>query len=190
MKMNLPSLIFNVLETILIILMAWLLEIGIKNMLIVFLSFQISRAVFKLPKHYKNWQKCLVWTLLVFMSMFLVAKIDLSVGILVSVFTAYILSGKADIKDIYMWNNSSSKKNTSKYQKLIDYVKFNGLDDKLIATENKLKELDNMMYLIYKRKFREMKTFKEISDELDLDNPRIVEILDKVYYYFIGSLNI
>ena len=185
-KMNLPSLIFNIVETILLILMAWLLEIGLKNTIIVFLVFQVSRATFKMPKHYKDWQKCLVWTLLIFTSLFLVAKVDLTIGVLTSIFTAYILSGKADMKDFYMWK----KDNVSKYQKLLDYIKFNGLDNKLIKAENTLKQMDNMMYIIYKRKFRENKTFQEISNELEITNPRIVEILDKVYFYFIGSLGI
>lgn len=186
LKMNLPSLIFNLVETLLLIGMAFLLKIGIKDTIIVFLTFQISRAFFKLPKHYKDWQKCLIWTLSIFTSLFLVAKVDIIIGVLVSVFTAYILSGKSDLKDLYMWRQD----NISKYQKLVDYIKFNGLDNKLIETENKLKELDNMMYLIYKRKFRENKTFKEITEEFDISNPRVVEILDKVYFYFIGALGI
>lgn len=185
-KMNLPSLIFNIAETLLLIGMAYLLEVGIKNTIIVFLTFQLSRAIFKLPKHYKDWQKCLIWTLSIFTSLFLVAKVDISVGILASVFTAYILSGRADLKDMYMWKND----NESKYQKLIDYVKFNGLNEDLFKAENKLKEMDTMMYLIYKRKFRENKTFKEITEELDISNPRVVEILDKIYFYFIGALGI
>lgn len=82
------------------------------------------------------------------------------------------------------------KKDESKYQRLIDFIKFNGLDDKLIESEEKLQKLDNKMYIIYKRKFRENKTFKDISKEFELDNPRIVEILDKVYFYMIGALGI
>lgn len=185
-KMNLPSLIFNLVETFLLIGMAFLLKIGVKNTIIVFLTFQISRAFFKLPKHYKDWQKCLIWTLLIFTSMFLVAKVDIIVGILVAIFTAYILSGKVDFKNMYMWKPD----NKSKYQKLIDYIKFNGLNDKLIKAENNLKELDTIAYAIYKRKFRENKTFKDISDELEITNPRIVEVLDKIYFYFIGALGI
>lgn len=186
-KMNLPSLIFNCAETLLLIGMAWLLKVGLRNTIIVFLTFQLSRATFKMPKHYKDWQKCLIWTLTIFTSLFLVAKIDITIGVLVSVFTAYVLSGKADLKDMYMWKNDNEK---SKYQKLIDYIKFNGLDSNLMKAENNLKELDNIMYLVYKRKFRENKSFKEIAEELDITNPRIVEILDKVYFYFIGSLGI
>lgn len=185
-RMNLPSLIFNIIETLLLVLIAYLLKIGVKNTLIVFLVFQISRATFKMPKHYKDWQKCLIWTLLIFTSLFIVSKVDLIIGVLVSVFTAYILSGRSDLRDMYMWNPEKN----SKYQNLIDYIKFNGLDEKVIKTENNLRKLDSMMFLVYKRKFRENKTFREISDELDLDNPRIVEMLDKIYYYFIGSLGI
>ena len=82
------------------------------------------------------------------------------------------------------------KKDESKYQRLIDFIKFNGLDDRLLDAEDKLKRLDSQMFIIYKRKFRESKTFSEISKEFDLDNPRIVEVLDKVYFYMIGALGI
>ena len=78
----------------------------------------------------------------------------------------------------------------SKYNKLIDYIKYNGLDNSLIEAEERLKEIDTIMYLIYKRKFREDKTFKEINNEFNLENPRIVEILDKAYFYIIGALKI
>lgn len=82
------------------------------------------------------------------------------------------------------------KHEDSKYNKLIEYIKYNGVDIKLIEAENRLKELDTQMYLLYKRKFRENKTFKEMVEEFDLENPRIVEILDKVYFYMIGALKI
>ena len=78
----------------------------------------------------------------------------------------------------------------SKYQKLIDYIKFNGLNEELIDAEERLKKLDTELYIIYKRKFREDKTFKEISEEFDLDNPRIVESLDRAYYYIMGAIRI
>lgn len=82
------------------------------------------------------------------------------------------------------------KHNDSKYNKLIEFIKFNGVDKALIEAENNLKEIDTQMYLFYKRKFREDKTFKEMVEEFDIENPRIVEILDKVYYYMIGALKL
>lgn len=82
------------------------------------------------------------------------------------------------------------KHDDSKYIKLIDFIKYSGLDNNLIEAEERLKEIDTVIYLVYKRKFREDKTFKEISEEFDIENPRIVEILDKAYFYIIGALKI
>ena len=82
------------------------------------------------------------------------------------------------------------KPNESKYIKLIEYIRFNGLNKDLIEAEERLREVDAEIYLIYKRKFREGKTFKDINEEFELDNPRIVEILDRAYYYIIGALKI
>lgn len=176
---NLPSIIFNIIETALLIFMTWYLKIGIVNSLLVFFTFQISRFFFKFPKHYKDWRKCLIWTLLIFTSMFMVAKVNVFVGCLCTVFCAYILSGSADLKDMYMWRNNQE----SKYKLLENYIKYNRLCDgnKLIDMEKVLEKDNPELYIIYKRRFIEDKTFKEISEEFDLDTPRIVERLDKVY---------
>lgn len=121
-----------------------------------------------------------------FISIFVVARVDITVGLLTTIFTAYIISGEADINDMYMWN----KGKPSKYQTLIDYIKYNGLNKDILEIENNLKEFDTQMYLIYKRRFRENKSFEEISKEFDLDNPRINEILDKIYTLMKFNLKI
>ena len=59
-------------------------------------------------------------------------------------------------------------------------ILYNQFDDKLIEFENKLKEMDSVDYLVYKYRFKEHKTFADISELLDMDNSRIVEKLDKV----------
>ena len=184
--MNLPSLLFNLFETLFLIFIAWLLKIGVTNTLLIFLTFEISRAFFKMPKHYKMWQKCLCWTIIIFSSLFVVARVDISVGIMCAVFTAYILSGKADIKDIYFWNNGKS----SKYARLDEYIKFNGLNKELLEMEENLKRYDGKLYMIYVRRFRENKSFEEIRKELDIDNPRINEAIDKVFTLMTFNLKI
>ena len=82
------------------------------------------------------------------------------------------------------------KHDESKYEKLITFIKFNGINPKLLEAEERLRQFDTQTYLLYKRKFREDKTFREISDEFDIDNPRIVETLDRAYFYMIGALGI
>lgn len=186
-KMNLPSLIFNWFETLMLVLIAYLLKIGLVNTLLVFLTFQISRAFIKMPKHYKDWQRCLCWTLTIFTGLFVVSRVDISVGILCSIFTAYILSGKADIKDMYMWK----PQNESVHQPLIDYLKYNAICDDYLKAEELLKQkVDTKTYLIYKRKFIDGYSYEKICEEFDMSNPRIKECLDKCYYFLIGRLNI
>ena len=187
-KMNLVSWIFNIFESVMLILIAYLLKIGIINTSLIFLTFQISRAYFKMPKHYKQWQKCLCWTLIIFTSLFVVSRVDISVGILCSIFTAYILSGKADISDMYMWKG---KNESSIHQPLIDYLKYNAISDEYLKAEELLKsKVDTKTYLIYKRRFIDGYSYDMICEEFDVPNPRIKECLDKCYYFLIGRLNI
>ena len=186
-KMNLVSYLFNLFETLMLILIAYLLKVGIINTLLIFLTFQISRAFIKMPKHYKDWQRCLCWTLVIFGGLFVVSRVDISVGIMCSVFTAYILSGKADIGDMYMWK----PQNESVHQPLIDYLKYNTICDDYLKAEELLKQkVDTKTYLIYKRKFIDGYSYERISEEFDMSNPRIKECLDKCYYFLIGRLNI
>lgn len=186
-KINLPSLVFNIIETILLIGMAYLLKISVVNTLLIFLTFEISRVFIKMPKHYKDWKKCLCWTLTIFTSLFIVARVDISVGIMSAIFTAYILSGKADIGDLYMWNSTKE----SVHQPLIDYLKYNAITDEYLEAEKLLKEkIDTKTYLIYKRKFIDGYSYEKICEEFDISNPRIKECLDKCYYFLIGRLNI
>lgn len=185
---NLPSLIFNIIETLLLIAFAYLLKIGTINTCIVFFTFQISRFHFKMPKHYKDWKKCLVWTLIIFVSLFIVARVDIIIGVLNTIFAAYILSGRANISEMYMWK----PKEESKYKLLEDYIKYKRLCDnkKLMNIEKQLEDDDPELYIYYRRRFLEKKTFKEISEEFEIDNPRIVEKLDKVYLIIKYALKI
>lgn len=162
--------------------------------------YLIVRANFDEPIHAIGLNKCFVVTILFFMLLFIsikgmIALICLPLAIVFSfiltILGCYVTStlpNKIEEKGKLFFGYK--KHNESKYEKLIDYIKFNGIDSKLIEAESRLKELDTQMYLLYKRKFREDKTFKEIVEEFDIDNPRIVEILDKVYFYMIGALKI
>lgn len=113
------------------------------------------------------------------LSLFVLLKVDLVISILFAIFSAFIMTGKSNIGDTYMWNNHGEP---SKYADIVDFIKYHPLDDDLIAFENKLKAMDSIEYLVYKYRFKEGKTFNEISELLDMDNPRIVEKLDKVAF--------
>lgn len=173
------TLIFNVAETALIFLIGLLLKLPIEHILTIMFTFMVSRGFFGKVLHFKSWYRCLIWSLLIMLSLFLILKVDLIVSILFAIFSAFIMTGKSNIKDMYLWNNHNEP---SKYQDIMDFIKYNPMDDKLLLFEKKLKEMDSVEYLIYKYRFKENKTFKEISELLDMDGPRIVEKLDKVAF--------
>lgn len=179
MKNFISTLIFNIAETILILLAGIGCGLPINHVLIIMFTFMISRGCFGTALHFKTWYRCLIWSLLIMLSLFLLLKIDLVVSIMFAVFSAFIMTGKSNVKDMYLWNNHNEP---SKYQDIADFIKYNPLDDKLISFEAKLKEMDSVEYLIYKYRFKDNKTFKEISILLDMDGPRIVEELDKVAF--------
>lgn len=78
--------------------------------------------------------------------------------------------------NLLLWKNKSEP---SKYQDVVDYIKNNPSDNKLLEFERKLKRTKTD-YLIYKYRFKDGMTFKEITTILNINNPRLVERLDKI----------
>ena len=158
------------------------------------------RSKFKEPIHAYGLNICFVLTILFYILLYLIIKLTI---FLIDENFAFYLSTILCILGCYATSTFPNrqeekgkiffgyrKHDDSKYIKLIDFIKFNGINPKLIEIENRLKNYDMQIYLLYKRKFRDNKTFREISEEFEMDNPRIVETLDKAYFYMIGALGI
>lgn len=176
-KRTVKSLIFNIAETLLILLIGRLLNLPINFVVIIMLTFMISRGCFGNPLHFKTWYRCLVWSLLIMLSLFVVLKVDLVVSILFAIFSAFIMTGKSNISDMYLWKGA----NESKYKDIQEYVKYNSTSSKLLDFEENLKRRDDLLFLIYKYRFRDNLTFSQISEKLDgMENVRIVEKLDQI----------
>ena len=179
LKHNLSTLIFNLAETIVIALIGKLLNLPINYIILVMLSFMICRGFIGKGIHFKTWYRCLIWSSLLMLSLFVLLKVELAVSITFAVFNAMIMTGRTNIQEMYLWKNSDEP---SKYQDIMDFIKYNELDDKLVDFENKIKNRNNLEYLIYKYRFKDNKTFSEMSDLLKMENPRIVEYLDKIAF--------
>lgn len=162
--------------------------------------YLIARAKFADPIHANGLNVCFVLTTLFYILLFICVKglialtnipITIFFSSILTVLSCYVTSTLPNKMDkLGKLFFGYKKHNESKYQKLIEYIKFNGLNADLIEAEERLKNLDSQTYLFYKRKFREDKTFKEITEEFEVDNPRVVETLDKAYFYMIGALKI
>lgn len=172
------SLIFNIAETILIFLVGKLLDLPTNFIIIIMLTFMISRGFFGKALHFKTWYRCLVWSCLILLSLFMILKVDLTISVLFTIFSALIMTGKSNINDMYLWKSANSQ---GKYYDIEEYIKYHELDNTLLTFEENLKRKDNLLFLIYKYRFRDKLTFAEISDKLDgMENVRIVEKLDQI----------
>ena len=171
------TIIFNIAETALIFLVGMLLKLEIRDIILVMLCFMVSRGFFGKSLHFKTWYRCLIWSLLILLSLFLILKVDLVISILFTIFSAFIMTGRSNINDMYLWKGTSTK-----YADIEEYIKYNSMNNTLLEFERKLKEQDGLLFLLYKYRFKDNLTFSEISERLDMDNPRIVEKLDKIAF--------
>ena len=176
---NWKVLIFNIAETLVIFLLGIALNLPKTNIIFIMLTFMVSRGFFGKALHFRTWYRCLIWSSLILLSVFTLLKVDFIKSILFAIFSAFIMTGKSNLKDMYLWNSKDTK---GKYQDVINYIKANATNSDLLMFENRIETRDGVDYLIYKYKFKEGKTFKEMNELLDMENPRIVEHLDKIAY--------
>lgn len=176
-KVNFPSIIFNIAEFLVIFLIGILLRLKLEIIILIVITFSILKMSLRKSIHYKSPYKCFIWSALMFLMLFEVAKAGIMISLIMTVFCAYVMTTKADLNDIFMWKGKSTK-----YDDIDNFIKYHPMDDNLINFENKLKAKDNLSYLIYKYRFIDKLTFSEISEKLDLDNPRIAEKLDNIAF--------
>lgn len=176
-KVNFPSIIFNVAEALVIFLVGILLKLKLEIILLIIVVYAILKMSLRKSIHYKSPYKCFIWSALMFLMLFEVAKAGIMISLIMTVFCAYVMTTKADLNDIFMWKGKSTK-----YDDIDNFIKYNSMDDKLLEFETKLKSRDNLSYLIYKYRFIDHLTFSEISERLDLDNPRIAEKIDNIAF--------
>ena len=171
------SLFFNIIETIVIFMIGLIFKLSPSLIVILMLVFFFTRLLCGRPKHYNKWYRCFLWSTLTFTSVYALTDLDIFATILLTIFAGFIATGRADIQDIYQWKGKSTK-----YSDIEEYIKYNPMNDKLLEFEKKLKEQDGLLFLLYKYRFKENLTFAEISEKLDLENPRIVEKLNTIAF--------
>lgn len=183
-KMFIKVLLFNILEIISVFLIGLGLKVSKENIITIVLLFPISRFIFKKPMHYKSPYLCFIVTMAIFVSLFLLLKVDLIVSIVITLFSGFILTDNANICDMFMWSGK-----TTQYQDIIDYIKDNN-NSKLIEFENRISEQDTLSYLVYKYRFKDRLSFQKISGILEIETNRITDIQEKVAFSFRIFFNI
>lgn len=170
-------LFFNIVETLVIFFIGKIFKISSSLIIVLMIIFFFTRLLCGKPKHYNKWYRCFLWSALTFTSVYALTNLDIFAIILLTIFAGFIATGRADIQDIYQWKGSNSN-----YSDIEEYIKYNSMNDKLIEYEKKLQEQDKLLFLLYKYRFKERMTFSQISEKLDLENPRIVEKLNTIAF--------
>lgn len=180
----LPSIIFNAVEFLAIILIGVLLEMKLIDIICIILLFAIIRMLTKSAIHYKNWKLCLFWSTFQMFTLFLASKAGIAISVLITVFAAIVLSGKGDYKDIFMWGGNSLNKI------VFDWVKFNQDNEKLIKYEEDLKKTDKQKYFIFKYRFREFKSYSQIASIMGIGTQRISEEINVMSHFIEYSIRL
>lgn len=178
LKLYLPSIVFNVAEVSVIFLIGRLLKLSWLAILIIFILFVTIRIKLGGAMHYKSPYKCAIWSLLVFLSLFTLTNAGWIISIIMTCFCAFILTTKGNINDGLMWGGNKLN------QCVFDWIKFNQNNIKLKEYEERLKETDNKKYIIFIYRFREFKSYSDISKLMDIDIQRISEEI-KIMSHFI-----
>lgn len=178
----LPSIIFNLLEVLVSILVGYLLKAKIEDMILIILLFNLIRNMSKQPIHYKNPILCFVWTVLFYTSLFLVSRLGLKIYLICTIFSAMILTNKGNIFEVF--KNSGQWGGNLLNKEVFDWVKFNPDNELLRKYEKDLYNKDKTKYYIFKYRFREFKTYDEIADLMEKDKQRISDEI-KIMSHFI-----
>lgn len=170
LKKILPTLIFNIVETLVIFMCGIALNLEIKYVLTIMLTFMISRGFFGKALHFKTWYRCLIWSTFIMLSLFVLLKVDLILSILFAIFSAFVMTGKSNIKDMYMWTGK-----VSKYDALKDFVAISPNHPILLEHEAYWRKNYPIRYEIFKMYFRENKTYQEIANIKGFDDNTITK---------------
>lgn len=158
LKKLLPTLIFNIVETLIIFMCGLALNLEMKYILVIMLTFMISRGCFGKALHFKTWYRCLVWSLLILLSLFVLLKVDLVISIMFAIFSAFIMTGKSNICNMYLWTGR-----VSKYDALKNFVAISPNHPILLEHEEYWRKNYPMRYEIFQLYFRENQTYEYIA---------------------------
>lgn len=185
-KYFLPNILFNCFETLIIILIGIIFNVNIIHILVILISFVLNKIIFGKSMHYKDWKLCLLWSIILFSSFYLLEKVDIKIAIFSTVNFVFF-SQHSNIKDLdalFFWGGNKIN------IEVFDWVKYNQNNQKLNEYENILYKTDKKKYYIFVYRFREFKTYSQISDLMDIDIQRISEDINIMSHFIEYSIRL
>lgn len=170
LKKLLPTLIFNIVETLIIFMCGLALNLETKYVLVIMLTFMISRGFFGKALHFKTWYRCLIWSSFIMLSLFVLLKVDLIISVMFAIFSAFIMTGKSNIYDMYLWTGK-----VSKYDALKNFIAISPNHPILLEHEEYWRKNYPMRYEIFQLYFRENQTYEYIAKLKGFDDNTITK---------------
>lgn len=194
---ELPSYLFSIIEGILIFIIGYyFIKLEYDQILFIMVTFMLVRKDSKKPCHYKSLIKCVIFTLILFSCLFLVAKIDFTVSLIIAVVAANMLTEKGDIRNTFEHFNRGNEK---KYIHLEKYIEKNQESAQLEEFEKMIKEIGKKygdkykedFYKVYQLKFHEKQSQDKIIEKTELKSRReVINILDMIAAMFYSYMNL
>ena len=118
---NIKSRLFNIFELIVIIIIGLSMKVPVQQIICLLIVFMVVRQNLNNPMHYKSQYLCLFWSTAVFISFYILTYVNPIVAMLGAGFGALVVTGNADVKDVFMFNNDDE----SKYREMTKFIENN-----------------------------------------------------------------
>ena len=194
---ELPSYLFSILQGILIFLVGYyFINLEYDQTLFIMITFMLIRKNADKPCHYKSIIKCTFFTMIIFISLFIVAKIDFTISLVITIVAASMLTEKGDIRNTFEHFNRGNEK---KYIYIEKYVENHKESKELEKFEDMLKAISENykdkykanFYEIYKLKFYDDKSLDKIVEASNLNSRRaVINALDMIAGMFYSYMNL
>ena len=173
----LKVIIFNIAEIIIVFLLGNVFNVEINIRIMLMVLFFLTRMIIGKPKHYSQAYKCAIWSVLVFLSLYSLSSLDFIVIVLLTIFTGFISTGRADIDDMFMW-----KGKTSKYEALRDLIALSPNNTIIIEHEEYWRKNYPIRYEIFKYFYRENMSYIKIMEIKGYSDDTIIKRECKTIY--------
>lgn len=149
----------------------------------IFMTFFIASLLIGGKMHFRPWYQCMFWSCHLLIGCCYLYSEDIYLCYLLCILFAYLLSHKADLKDTDFRISQWKPRNQSKYQKELDYVKYNPISPDLIAFESRLEsENDNFTFMCYRYIFKQGMSWDRAAEELQIESKRLCPVIDKIAF--------
>ena len=152
-------IVFNIAEIIIVFLLGSVFNVEINIRIMLMVLFFLTRMIIGKPKHYNKAYKCAIWSILVFLSLYSLSSLDFIVIVLLTIFTGFISTGRADINDMLMWKGKMSK-----YEALRNLIALNPNNTIIMEHEEYWRKNYPIRYEIFKYFYRECVSYIKIME--------------------------